>query len=166
MTAPAHTSLFDFEWHVVVGPESSTAAASVPVPPHYHERVPDPGGDPVTLLDGGLRVHTSLLVIQPALAATGRSDVGAFARTFAREDLPRLLQLVPADTLVLLPPDVASAVAQELPGGTAAAGAGADDPAERAWRASLAAHVVAHDPAPALYYAKDAFVFTCTCEAA
>jgi hypothetical protein len=161
-----HTSVFDFERHVVVGAHPGMPASAVPAPLNMYERIPDHGIDPVAALNGGLRAFPALLLVQPALGVR-MGDEEAWAREFVAVDMPRLLQVAGVSTLLLLPPAVAaaidSAIAAALAAGSGGGGIGVDEAASRAWLLAMAGHVIAHEGAPALYYAPDAYVFACTC---
>ncbi len=152
--APHHTFLFTYEAHVAVG----AGAAGAPPPRQYHERVAE-HLEPIAALDGGVRYHPALLVVEEALAweaalAAGGAAAAAAegaAAAFAAEEAPRLLRaLARPDALLLLPPRAAGAVRaalQSVDGG-----------------AAMRAHVLEHEGGEnALYFAAEAGVLLCTC---
>jgi hypothetical protein len=151
------TFVFTYEAHVGLGP----AAAGLPPPPQYHERVPE-HLEPIAALDGGVRYYPALVTAEEALAWEGALEGGGegarAAETtmaaFAAEDLPRLLRgLARPDALLLLPPRAAGVVRaalEQVDGGE-----------------GMAAHVVEHESGKgALYFAAEVGVLTCTCASA
>lgn len=154
-----HSAVFTYSAHTFVG-----VGASSPLPPPplaYHERVP-PSLEPIQAYDGGVRYYTSLALVDGgwAYGSPGGGGLAAAASTFAREDLPRLLQLVPGETVVLLPALAAAAVRTALAGMT-----GEDVPSPVAHQFSpsaLARHVVEQQSGSGvLHYARDVFVYGC-----
>lgn len=156
VTPGSHTALFTYRQHMFVG--LAQAAALPPPPAQYHERV-GAAVEPIQVYDGGVRYYTSLLVVDaPWVYQAG--GIAEQAAQFAKEDLPRLLQVVPAETIVLLPQAAAAAV-------KAALDAWADAPVPAAVATAfspqaLAQHIAVQQEEPnVLHYARSAWVYGC-----
>ena len=169
----AWTAVFDFDSHVIVGADTSTSADV----PQFYERVPRQF-EPTQALDGGVRYYPTLVLVDPAYAAeeSGGARADAFAEDFAREDMPRLMQVVPPEAIVLLPRGAAGRVAAHLsdafpgsdvPRGLTSWGGGTTWPNPsnpEAWAAQLRYHIVEQEAAAnVLHYARDVFVYGCSC---
>ena len=150
---------------------AETLAASGPAVPQYHDRVPGTV-EPIHAYDGGVRYAASLLLVEPAYGYGGGAPAAAAALTagagagaalrdaaevFAAEDLPRPLQVVRPDTLVLLPQPFHDAVAAALRARGDAGGAASP---------LLDRLAVQEGGGSVLHYAAHAYVMSCDCSAA
>lgn len=149
-----YTAVFDYDHHIILGAPENRAGVSIP---QYHERMPYEQ-EPIQALDGGVRYYSSLIVAEALYGVRRITATDTEKLThFALQDIPRILQITPSESILLLPPAISSALTQIY--STAVTNYKITEEIVE----QIKTHLVNHESYPSLYYSNEVYVHSCLC---